>query len=243
MRPLTQNRENALTLLTYTSLLNQLLANDRKVYFKMKAYQFTNSWFDPHKHVWDQLFDQFKPTKILEIGSFEGASTCYIIEKLGETSAIEVQCIDTWTGGVEHQKGGHAEADMKAVEERFVSNTSHAISKSRNRIDLTTHKMDSCKALAKLLADHKSGHFDFIYIDGSHQAPDVLSDAVLSYQLLRKNGIMVFDDYLWQENFGAPVDPIRCPKIAIDAFSNIYCRKIKILHAPLNQLYIQKIAD
>lgn len=209
----------------------------------MKEYQFTNSWFTSHKKIWDQLFQQFKPNKILEIGSYEGASTCFIIETLGQANDIEIQCIDTWAGGIEHQKGGHAEADMKAVEERFLENTSLATSKANKSINLIVHKKDSSQGLANLLVTVNSGYFDFIYIDGSHQAPDVLSDAVLSYKLLRKNGIMVFDDYLWQENFGGPVDPIRCPKIAIDAFTNIYCRNIKILHAPLNQLYIQKISD
>jgi hypothetical protein len=54
---------------------------------------------------------------------------------------------------------------------------------------------------------------------------------------------MAFDDYLWQEQLQYGADPIRCPKPAIDAFTNIYCRKIKVLSAPLYQLYIQKISD
>ena len=85
--------------------------------------------------------------------------------------------------------------------------------------------------------------FDFIYIDGSHQAPDVLYDALLSFRLLRVGGIMVFDDYLWAENIGFEHDPIRCPKPAIDAFTNIYCRKVLTLTQPLYQLYVQKISN
>ena len=38
-------------------------------------------------------------------------------------------------------------------------------------------------------------NFDLIYIDASHYAPDVLSDAVLAFKLLKPGGILIFDDY------------------------------------------------
>ena len=44
--------------------------------------EFTNNWFGRNaEKIWDQLLPQIKPTKILEIGSYEGRSTCYLIEK------------------------------------------------------------------------------------------------------------------------------------------------------------------
>ena len=39
--------------------------------------------------------------------------------------------------------------------------------------------------------------FDIIYIDGNHEPEYVLEDAVLSFRKLKKNGIMIFDDYGW----------------------------------------------
>jgi hypothetical protein len=97
--------------------------------------------------------------------------------------------------------------------------------------------------LARLLTEGKAGYFDFSYVDGSHQAPDVICDAILAFKLLRVGGVMAFDDYLWAENLPTGIDPIRCPKPAIDAFTNLYCRKVRILQAPLYQLYMQKVAD
>jgi hypothetical protein len=44
---------------------------------------------------------------------------------------------------------------------------------------------------------------------------------------------MVFDDYLWAEGLRGDKDPLRCPKPAIDAFINIYLRKLQILPKPL----------
>ena len=207
------------------------------------SYNFTNNWFDGAKGVWDSLIPQINPTRILEIGSYEGASACYLIEKLAAYKDIELHCVDTWEGGVEHKAGGMAEAYMPDVEKRFHSNIKMAISKVENAVQLVLHKGVSDLALSKLIAEGKLGYFDFIYIDGSHQAPDVLCDALLSFRLLRNNGVMAFDDYLWQEQLPYGTDPIRCPKLAIDAFTNIYCRKIKVLGAPLYKLYVQKISD
>jgi len=207
-------------------------------------YSFTNNWFQTGaKNVWDQLIPQVNPTRFLEIGSYEGASACYLIDKFSPEKAIEIHCVDTWEGGVEHNEGGSAQVDMGEVETRFRGNVQLAKSRAKNNVDVVIHKGMSDAVLAGMFAGGKAGYFDFIYVDGSHQAPDVLCDAILAFRLLRVNGLIAFDDYLWQEHLPNGVDPIRCPKPAIDAFTNIYCRKIKIIGAPLYQLYVQKLSD
>lgn len=211
----------------------------------MPNLEFTNSWFEATaRHTWDQILPQLKPRRILEIGSYEGASTCYLIDKLASIEyPIEIHCIDTWQGGVEHQRDGVAPADMSLVEKRFCSNTDLALAaKSPAEIKLIRHKDFSYRALAKLLSNEMDGFFDFIYIDGSHQAVDVISDAIMCYYLLRKDGVLAFDDYNWSEFAGEKRDPLRCPKIAVDAFSNIFFRKIVALKVPLYQIYFLKIA-
>lgn len=210
----------------------------------MINYQFTNTWFQTvAKSTWDQLLPNLSPTKILEVGSYEGASTCYLIDNLANTQSIEVHCVDSWEGGIEHQQGGSAISDMSQVESRFLNNTKIAISNSIHDVNLFLHKGYSDKQLAKIYFEKGGSYFDFIYIDGSHQAPDVLYDAILGFKLLKKNGVIVFDDYLWQEQLNYGVDPLRSPKMAIDFFTNIFCRQIRLIQAPLYQLYVQKISD
>jgi predicted O-methyltransferase YrrM len=206
-------------------------------------YVFTNSWFDRHKAVWRPLLDELGPARVLEVGSYEGNSTTYLIETLASYRNVEIHCIDSWEGGIEHKAGGSAEADMTEVEARFHHNVKVAQGRVSHEARIILHKGFSNTQLPKLLAEGKQGYFDFAYIDGSHQAPDVLLDAVLGFELLRTQGIIVFDDYLWQELLSSGVDPIRCPKMAIDAFTNIYCRKLKLISAPLGQLYMQKISQ
>jgi predicted O-methyltransferase YrrM len=210
----------------------------------MADYSFSNAWFEQGtKKIWDQLIPQIKPKKLLEIGSFEGASACYLIDSLSADSDIELHCVDTWEGGVEHKDGGTFMSDMSAVEVRFNANIKKSIENSKSKVDLVLHKGLSDVCLARLLGSGKRNYFDFIYVDGSHQAPDVLCDAILSFKMLKIGGYMAFDDYLWAENLPDGKDPIRCPKIAIDSFVNIFCRKIRVISAPIDQIYLQKISD
>jgi predicted O-methyltransferase YrrM len=200
---------------------------------EVTQYEFTNRWFESKaKNIWIQLLPKFQPKRILEIGSYEGASTCFLIEFLSKNGGGEIHCIDTWEGGIEHKNGGTAEINMSEVELRF-----------RKNVECFFHKGYSNVELVRLLNKLNQGYFDFIYIDGSHQAPDVLMDAVLSFNLLKKGGLMAFDDYLWSEPLAGGPDLLRCPKPAIDAFTNIFFRKIKIISAPLYQLYLQKIEN
>jgi predicted O-methyltransferase YrrM len=210
----------------------------------MTSYQFTNNWFDAvAKDVWDPLMTRYMPARILEIGSYEGASACYLIDTLAPHHAVELHCIDSWEGGVEHQAGGDAPADMQAVERRFRHNVARAAGQYPGRAHIVVHKGYSDECLARLLVEGKRGYFDFVYIDGSHQAADVLADAVLGFRLLKVGGVLAFDDYLWSEQLPSGKDPLRCPKPAIDAFVNLNFRKVQVLSAPLYQLYVQKLAD
>ena len=78
--------------------------------------------------------------------------------------------------------------------------------------------------------------FDFIYIDGSHIAKDVLTDACMAWPLLKPKGLMVFDDYLWTPNAR---DILHRPKLAIDAFVNIFAEEVEIVHVGY-QLVVRK---
>ena len=70
----------------------------------MQNFEFTKNWFEINgKQVWDSLIPQVNPSKILEIGSYEGESTCYIINFLNDKEKAELHCIDTWDGAIEQK--------------------------------------------------------------------------------------------------------------------------------------------
>lgn len=199
--------------------------------------EYSNSWFDDGKHVWDLIIPQFKPKKILEIGSYEGRSICYLIETLGNESDLEIHAIDSWQGGTDHiSLQLKTTVPMNKIEERFYLNTKESISKVSKKIELLVHKGFSHKELAALLFYDFEGTFDFIYVDGSHETSDTLSDCAMALHLLKKGGLMIVDDYLWH------VDdkPFYRPKLAIDAFVNTNYYKLEVIQAPNAQIYLVK---
>lgn len=206
----------------------------------MSDFEFTTNWFEVNgKQIFDSLIPQVKPIKVLEIGSYEGESTCYIINFLANKKNAELHCIDTWNGAIEQK---NRKVDMKEVERRFDKNTKIALLKSKTQLIFNKLKGKSDILLSKLLIEKKENYFDFIYVDGSHEAPDVLFDALMAFKLVRIGGVIAFDDYIWFEsNLPQGKDLNRCPKPAIDAFINIHYNKVNIIQAPLKQIYVTKI--
>lgn len=201
---------------------------------------FTNTWFGTVQPVWDRFIPELDATRVLEVGSYEGASACYLIGKLAARAPLEIHCVDTWEGSVEFEG---SDIDMAAVQGRFHRNMALAIARSAFPVKLEIHKDRSDICLGRLLTEKRKGYFDLVYIDGSHQASDTLSDAVLGFHLLRPGGIMVFDDYLWREGPDGCNNPAQTPKMAIDAFINCNFHKVRIISAPLYQIYLQKVSD
>ncbi len=181
--------------------------------------EFTKDWFTHNIPAWESLLEKTIPKRALEVGSYEGRSACWLIENC--PFLVSLYCIDVWL-----------DAD---VERRFDENT-HG-----KHDHLVKCKGRSVFKLAELVATMPNS-FDFIYIDGSHTAPDTLTDAVLALQLLKVGGILIFDDYLWSED--GRMNPLLSPKMGIDAFTNVYSQQIGVLRGlPLYQLYLQKVSE
>jgi predicted O-methyltransferase YrrM len=99
---------------------------------------------------------------------------------------------------------------------------------SGSKDKITVHRGYSNAEIIKLDDDF----FDIIYIDGNHEPEYVLEDAVLSFRKLKKDGIMIFDDYGW----GGPDLTQR----GIDAFMSGYHKRIQRLGERNSQVFIRK---
>jgi hypothetical protein len=224
----------------------------------MTEYQFTKDWFNWAPEVWKQLVPHLPERKsFLEIGSFEGRSAVWIIENMMNPGDW-IDCVDTWEGGEEH-----GEEDMGSVEERFNYNVNLALGGAEveergeykfpypahtryaspaptegQRKKLYKYKCTATQYLGSKLAGcvDNENLFDFIYIDGSHIAKDVLTDACMAWPLLKPKGMMVFDDYLWSPSAR---DILHRPKAAIDAFCNLFAEEVEIVHVGY-QLVVRK---
>ena len=170
--------------------------NSQPVSTSRERFTFQNDWFDMIRDDWEELTRPLRGKKlnILEIGCFEGASTTWMLDHLMSHPDSRMTVIDTFEGGMEHRgaNGSSVNYNLGTLESRFRSN----ISKCKHVSKLRVVKSLSDDALLTLRQD--KARFDFIYIDASHIAIDVLHDAVLCWRMLEVQGTMVFDDLTWK---------------------------------------------
>lgn len=145
---------------------------------------------------------QTVPAKGIEIGCYEGRSTCFFVQNILKHTDSTLTCIDPFV--------------IAGTRDRFMHNVD-ALG-CYNKIRLI--ERDSMT----IFLDPNS--YDFAYIDGLHTAKAALFDAVLCWKALKRGGIMIFDDYQWCINEKMRVD---CPKMGIDAFLNVCEREMEIL--------------
>jgi predicted O-methyltransferase YrrM len=178
---------------------------------------FTCDWFSQNIGPLTEVLAKFKgkpDIHALEIGCFEGRGTLWLLENILTDPTSTITCIDTFEGSQEH-KHFDMVIDLNTMI-RFKSNTEAY----KDRIQLLS-------GASWLNLKNLKCWRDIVYVDGSHMAPDVLSDMVLSWPLLKKGGVMFMDDYEWP---GTDQIQRHRPKMAIDAFMEVYREQLKALH-------------
>jgi len=188
---------------------------------------FTQDWFTYNLPHLSQLVQMLPAKKsFLEIGCFEGRATCWFLENVLDEDGSMV-CIDPFTGSMEH-----TDLNLSELYQQFTANVTEVKKPDQS---LRVMPYTSYGALANLI--NERAQFDFIYIDGDHTAPAVLTDACMAWGLLKQGGIMLFDDYHWNpEGF----TDRQKPKIAVDSFAFVFGDQFKVVHDGY-QIAVQKI--
>jgi predicted O-methyltransferase YrrM len=160
--------------------------------------EFEHDWFTVHVSNWTHLLEPLrgKHARVLELGSYEGMSACFLLWWLSDA---HVTCVESF-------EGYFGEADLEGRFDRNVA----LVDSTRVR-KLTGKTREVLPGLID--QDHC---FAFIYVDASHLALDVLADAALAWQLLAPGGLMLFDDYGLDQG-----DPLLTPRVAVDAFFSV----------------------
>ena len=150
---------------------------------------FTNDWFLSNikrfNFYLNKYFNESSSIKILELGSWEGRASLYLSSKFPQA---EVLCIDTWRGSDEH-----SEVNMSTIESNFDNNI------------LSAKNIKKIKSNSSAFFEKNKSYFDLIYLDASHSYADAYNDLNNSYQALKTNGLLIFDDYLW-DYYKKPTD-------------------------------------
>jgi predicted O-methyltransferase YrrM len=180
--------------------------NHRGIY--KKGYMFSADWFSPHIPHWSRILADYKnkpDVHYLEVGVYEGRALIWMLENVLTHSTANATVIDIFP---------------EDLEERFLKNLNLS-----GFADKVTVIKGSSQIELKNLAPNT---FDIIYIDGDHSAPAVLTDAVLSWLLLKEGGILIFDDYKYKLKERPPE---RRPLISIDTFVGCFKEYVDSIYA------------
>lgn len=188
---------------------------------------FSSDWFSLNIPNWLLTFEDNKlhekqSIKALEIGSFEGASSVFLVS---EFKNVHLTCVDTWQGSEENI----GREGLELIEQKFDENLSQYTSQIEKFKGTSFSFFESISSKPQ---------YDFIYIDGSHHVDDVMVDAVRGFKLLKVGGIMIFDDYLW--HFYA--EPSDNPCAAVNAFLRLKRSDLDIIYVG-RQVHVRKTRD
>jgi hypothetical protein len=162
------------------------------------------------------LKEHIIPLVSIEIGVFEGLTTCNIINLISQHRPnYKHYAIDPFLAS-------------ENLTQEVVDNAKVLF--KENILEFPQVELIEKNSFDGLLELYQRGiKADFIYVDGSHFAKDVLSDAVFGFELLNIGGVMLFDDAVsWR--YGEQIQD--SPKIAIDAFIQCNWNRLAVLEMP-----------
>jgi hypothetical protein len=152
--------------------------------------------------------------ELLEIGVFEGRTSLWLLDNVKDCN-IEL---------LEPDPGPN-----------FHNNLDEVLNKGERAVWIEDYSFTE-------LRTDSFNYYDFIYEDSDHCACSVLENAILAWRALKVGGILLFDDYLMEvrdpwfyishkeyaeyKEYGLVWQH---PRVAIDAFLNIYKGQYKIL--------------
>jgi len=146
-------------------------------------YSFSKDWFEGSdiKKYLTRVVDPRHPNRVLEIGSYEGASACFFSDTVLDHPSSLMVCVDPF--------------DLSDTTTPLTSSTMNTflnnIRRSRNH-----NKISFVQNYSSAFYEQNKRTFSFIYIDGSHLVQDIILDFTNCLAILEPNGILWMDDYL-----------------------------------------------
>ncbi len=147
-------------------------------------------------------------SSILEIGSYLGASSCFLALGALENNS-KVYCVDTW------KNEGMSEGERDTYQE-FLENTK------------TFDNIKALRGRSQDMGKRFSGKIDMLFLDGNHSYKDVKTDIETWFPHLRDKAIVVFHDIGWAAGVKKAVDEFVKPMVIGEGYlPNMYWAIVK----------------
>jgi predicted O-methyltransferase YrrM len=135
---------------------------------------FNYDWASVHFPTWRKFIEPSRTRAILEVGSFEGRASTFFLNYCPDA---RVTCIDAFLGSRPKEFEAAFDANVAAYGPRVEKIKDYSV-----------------PALHRLAINGRL--FDLVYVDADHRRDEVLTDSLLAWKLLAKDGLFMWDDYL-----------------------------------------------
>ena len=165
-------------------------------------YTFNQTWFDAllntdmvlctRDEAKDIRLNPIEKRQIVEIGVYEGASSCFWSDFYLSHPESRLISIDPFTGSSEHHEKPENYPELAQIELTARGN----IAKSDNASKIEIIKGLSWDVFPEL--NRRNGGepwIDVLYIDGAHDPASVARDTTLYVPMVKSGGVVIFDDF------------------------------------------------
>jgi len=168
-----------------------------------KQYEFTWDWFSHQIADWQKYLEPLagkSGLNVLEVGSFEGRSTCWLLDQVLTATDSQITCVDRY------------------FQARFNLNIDRTGAKAKVS-KRQGHPLD-------LLPMLPANAYDLIHLDAGSLVEQVQQHVLLCWERLKPGGMLVIDDYQLQTTHAAQFNL----KLAIDQALSSIQPEAKIVH-------------
>jgi predicted O-methyltransferase YrrM len=182
-----------------SALLNLLHSKSPYADFPLHEYrQDLQGWHSQHP-LMAELIAQQQPELVIEVGSWKGGSAIHMAGLL-KANRIRGQlvCVDTWLGALEFWLDHSDSSRYQALAHRFGYPTVYyqfLANVLQNKLEDIIVPFPQTSLIAARWFAHQGLKADLIYVDASHDEPDVAADLEAYWPVVKDGGVIFGDDY------------------------------------------------
>ena len=207
-----------------------------------ERYTFNQTWYDAllntdlvlctRDEAKDLALKPAEKRRIVEIGIYEGSSSCFWSDFYMSHPESRLISIDPFTGSDEHHAKPENYPELAQIELTARGN----IAKSDNAAKIEIVKGCSWDVFPEL--NRRFGGeawIDVLYIDGAHDSASVARDTTLYVPMVKEGGIVIFDDYGHPDvrrGVDGALNAFASMELAIYSGWQLICKVSKIADSP-----------